>query len=702
MADPQKLFEEVAAAARLREGPEGVRAILEAVRVSHGAPLREISIAVRLPLPVTSAVRRELEKRDILTRQGGGMRLTAKGESLMQGKNVDITFAPASMAVRKTQAAGPEEIIATHKRIAESMPSVDVTLDQAFATSETAVKRAEYANSYNALAGRRVVFIGDDDLTAIAVALHLKNSGTAAASLTVLEIDKRINSVIREASAEHGLDIECVELDLRDEVPAALAGTFDVFFTDPPYTEPGLRLFLSRAASLMRPVPMLNGFLSLGGADPGTELAFQRVITDCGFAIRELIPDFNQYQGASMLGGVSRMLRLNTCGATAPVITGRHDEAIYTGEINRTTREYKCITCGHSENVGIDQKFITIEALKTAGCPACGEAKFKREGRVRFFGKTTPEDLEVERITPADAAVLRESFTRTGATAWCCYAPMLYFASDPPQREICQANLPGGGVTFLYRKQRGAGDKWDTYTIAPGAPGDLSAAVSIMDRLNGERNGIVMWLDEKNARSLAGEVPEFDLTLRDREYIYDSRLVTGLKGAGFDDVRKKINRFNREYDAVIMPFEPYDAAEAVEFASKWEAAYHARDIEAPLVDHTYTMRALREYGTYGAPDMHGWLARIGGRIVAVSLAGEMREGLACFFVLKTDLDIRGLATYMRWVTIARLAEMGYNRVNDASDLNLAGLRRHKSKFRPVEMLPIYKCARTAPRKKDNK
>ncbi len=63
--DGTRLLREVANAARLAEGPEGVWRVLRTVIQGGVVPLRDVSHRVGLPVPAVSAVRRELEKRGL-------------------------------------------------------------------------------------------------------------------------------------------------------------------------------------------------------------------------------------------------------------------------------------------------------------------------------------------------------------------------------------------------------------------------------------------------------------------------------------------------------------------------------------------------------------------------------------------------------------------------------------------------------------
>src|SRR5258705_11261694 len=65
------ILETVAHATRLREGPAGVAAVLRAVYLAGSLRLQEAAREARLPLPVATRIRRELENARFLERKHG-------------------------------------------------------------------------------------------------------------------------------------------------------------------------------------------------------------------------------------------------------------------------------------------------------------------------------------------------------------------------------------------------------------------------------------------------------------------------------------------------------------------------------------------------------------------------------------------------------------------------------------------------------
>ena len=358
-----KLLEETAAATSLREGVEGVRRILAAAARSENTPLKELAQQVHMPLPVVSAVRRELEKRGVFTRHKG-ICLTKQGTAIAHELGVTVTETETET----------NDALSILQMINTEMPEVDVALDQAFALPETSLRRVTYANRHDAIAGRNVIFIGDDDLTSIAIALLLR-AGPQSQRLVVVDIDQRIIELINTVSERYGLNIECFIHDARDPLPAELQGDFHTFFTDPPYTLAGLELFLARAKEALQAGPGKQGFLSFGHKDPDTDLGVFQNIGRFGLVPKEIIDDFNTYRGGTIIGNVSRMIRLTSTSLSTQSVL-RYEESIYTGDFNPSHRIYICTSCGERNRVGSDCSHINIETLKAAGCPKCKQTKF--------------------------------------------------------------------------------------------------------------------------------------------------------------------------------------------------------------------------------------------------------------------------------------------------------------------------------------
>jgi predicted methyltransferase len=368
----------------LREGEEAVRRVLREVHRMRKVGTKDLARGARLPIPVTAAIRRELEKGGLLRREGGAV-LTPEGETyvtevlgLVWGVNTEPTPREGGRSPIPNEYT---EVLEKLTTLSELRPTAMPQLDQAHATPETSLKRALYMQEEGDLGGRDVLFLGDDDLTSVAAGL-LK----VARKISVIDVDERLLKVIQEISSENGLEIDTVFHDLRNPLPEDLRKAFDIVATDPPYTVPGVELFLSRGIEALRSLKMSTVYLSFADKPPLEMLDVHRAITGMGFFIRELIPRFNEYVGAEMFANITSMMRLSTTEDAEPSVKGIFEGAMYTGEVNPTVRVYRCM-CGVEITVGAGEKYKTVEELKERGCPSCGAHKgFSLRRRVKLQG----------------------------------------------------------------------------------------------------------------------------------------------------------------------------------------------------------------------------------------------------------------------------------------------------------------------------
>ena len=364
---------ETAARMNLKEGEEAVRRILREVYRRGRVGTKDLARATRLPIPVTAAIRRELEKGGIIARKGGAT-LTEAGERYVK-ETLGMTRGEGLTPLRGRDRKAPltREQQATLEKLrdyASLRPASLPQLDQAHATPETALRRALYMLEEGDLAGRSVLFLGDDDLTSVAAGLL-----GVARRLTVIDVDERLLETIEEVSEKEGLGIECVHHDLREPLPEDLVGEFDTFFTDPPYTPAGLRLFLSRGIQALRRRKTASVYLAFADKPPLEMLEVHRAILGMGLFVEELIPRFNEYEGAEIFANTTFLTRLTVTERAEPAIRGVFQEEIYTGEVRPTLRVYRC-RCGEEIEVGVGRDYSTVEELKSRGCPGCGS----REG----------------------------------------------------------------------------------------------------------------------------------------------------------------------------------------------------------------------------------------------------------------------------------------------------------------------------------
>jgi predicted methyltransferase/DNA-directed RNA polymerase subunit RPC12/RpoP len=384
--EPDRIVGEVAGAVGLAEGEAGVRDVIRTVARHEPVAVRGISRTTELPVPFVAAICNELRKRGVVSVHRP-VQLTSRGRRLFAAAALRLpvdavcpTCAGREIVVPRRLSPAAEQLA----KLAEGAPSARLELDQTHCTVETKLRRVLTMYEAGALDGRTVMLLGDDDLTSLAIKLVVEQLGLGAtlAGLIVVDVDSAVLDYLRKQLRGAPFPVDCVHQDLRVPLPSALRGVAQTVFTDPPYTERGAELFLSRTAQATAP-GRADVFLSFGARRPQDTLAVQRAISSMGFVVRTLVRNFNEYLGAGALGGTSHLYHLRTTSELRPLVDGTYDGPLYTGEFREPARPYRCTVCRQSTRVGPSERWQTIAALRQDGCPHCGGAVFIPRARTK-------------------------------------------------------------------------------------------------------------------------------------------------------------------------------------------------------------------------------------------------------------------------------------------------------------------------------
>jgi N4-bis(aminopropyl)spermidine synthase len=378
--DADSVIAEVASAVGLAEGASGVRDVIRAIARAEPVATREISRMAELPVPIVTAVCNELRKRDVVDRSRP-VRLTQEGRDIFaSGQRGLDARCPACHGRGVASTMITESLNNELERAAAAAPEAKPELDQTHCTVATKISRVLAMHEAGALAGRRIIILGDDDLISVAIARFaaLTYAPGEIRQLTVVDTDADVLSCIAAQTAGTGVAVEVVQHDLRAPLPAALRGAFDVACTDPPYTVAGAGLFLSRAVAALAGDAGQHVFFSFGARRPDETLRAQELFTKMGLTVRAMTPNFNEYVGAGILAGTSHLYHLRTTAALAPLIDGDYAGPLYTAELRAAvSRPYRCAGCAAVHPVGPGAQWTRIASLQAAGCPECGGTVFR-------------------------------------------------------------------------------------------------------------------------------------------------------------------------------------------------------------------------------------------------------------------------------------------------------------------------------------
>lgn len=376
-------IEEVGKKVRMEEGKKSIENILMTIYHREGISTKELARTNLLPIPITTAIKKEFIKNGLVF-QDRGARLTIKGWNFVEE---ELGFAKINNDLYKKLMEEPWsehremiEIKEELKEIFENRPHTNMAIDQSKSSMDTSLKRAILTlKDYN-LIGKRILCLGDDDLVSISLGFLLKkifnNAIHHVTQITVMDIDTRIINYINDIAIKESLPIKCVCADFRKPLRSHYKNQFDCFFTDPPYTMEGMNLFLSRGIEALRDGPGLTIYFSYAHKSPDYQLTMQEHFSSMGLVVSEVIARFNIYEGASIIGNMGQMIILKTTNAAKSLMKDSYNGALYTGELRKTVRFYKCKNCGEIIKVGSSEKIKSIEILKSIGCYQCNHQVF--------------------------------------------------------------------------------------------------------------------------------------------------------------------------------------------------------------------------------------------------------------------------------------------------------------------------------------
>ena len=354
------------------------------------APLsnKALSQKLLLPIPVVTAIKNEGIKLGVLEQCCGGIELTSNGKDYVEHtlgfKGIDLCLYRQLMESEKVRDAYAGMLSEKYRTAFDERPAADVTLDQAQCTVQTAFRRALLCLTNGTLVGKQIVCMGDDDFVSLAMGLLLKelypDQDSYPTRIHVLEMDSRYIECLEQLAGRFTLPISCERVDLRMPLPPHLCGRFDCLFTDPPNTQEGASLFLSRAVSVLKGETGLSVYFSFGNKAAAETFFLQKCFQLHGLAIKDMFTRFNEYMGASLLGNKGQLFVLETTERTRALFPlekqGRSD--IYTADRNLRQNRYRCRQCGKVYRVGKGAEYQTIGDLKEQGCNVCGNTTFDR------------------------------------------------------------------------------------------------------------------------------------------------------------------------------------------------------------------------------------------------------------------------------------------------------------------------------------
>jgi predicted methyltransferase len=277
---------------------------LDDVFADHGVQVRPLRLAITLLshgwqqfdelIRATAAPRRSVQ--ELFEALGDDLERDGHAARIRPGADYSRYCVTAQAEPLDAEIAGRADLLETLTKYIADVPPAMAALDHVQATPETVLRRALWLDARYDLRTARLLFLGDHDLTSLAV-----RALRPEADLTVLDLDERVLEYVDKVS---GRTIRTVHADLRVGLPPLLLGSADLVFSDPPYTPEGMGLFASRGIQALREATKGRILLAYGYSPrhPALGAQVQRELATSGLTFEAIIPDFHRFTGAQAIG----------------------------------------------------------------------------------------------------------------------------------------------------------------------------------------------------------------------------------------------------------------------------------------------------------------------------------------------------------------------------------------------------------------
>lgn len=239
------------------------------------------------------------------------------------------------------------------------------------------------------------------------------------------------------------------------------------------------------------------------------------------------------------------------------------------------------------------------------------------------------------------------------------------------------------GYLFVFRYWRDDdGDRIDAVGLPINERGerlDIDTTREALEGFNGRAAGRILYLHP----ALAARDPTAHVAREGvREYVYDNGTLARLEGGTFANLRKTVNRFGKQNDVEMVPYERRLRGEAQAIYERWcavEGAKYGRlwdgKLFADLLDN------------HGVMDHHLFLVRDRKADAFIGLFDAVRVAptLAMGVLRKHDSRYPGIAQFCQVYLARHLDALGCTYLNDGDDADKPGLAQLKSAFHPVSV-----------------
>ena len=183
-----EIFQDIQKNVNIEEGAHGLVVVLASIARFPNKPMKKIAHESNLPIPICVAIRNEFINKNLCERGKVGSYLTKEGEKILSSLGVfnqSLEYTCCDEQEKFIQFEKYKKELDVLTKFCELRGEPDTKIDQSFATPETSLSRVLLMGHHYDLFRRNYAFIGDSDLTSIALALFTHSDAT----ITVFDIE---------------------------------------------------------------------------------------------------------------------------------------------------------------------------------------------------------------------------------------------------------------------------------------------------------------------------------------------------------------------------------------------------------------------------------------------------------------------------------------------------------------------------------
>lgn len=191
-----------------------------------------------------------------------------------------------------TGIVAPPKWIELADRLNKHRPPANVLIDQCPVTSFDLARRVGMMYDLGDIRHKKILCIGDNDFASILISVVGEPK-----EVVVVEIDDRVIEVLNSEAQKGELPITVLKLDIRSiqktGCPEELLGQFDVFETDPPYTEVGMKFYAFLGMQALKRYGVgyiVVPHMALESWSDELMFSVQEFLLQNGFALTDVIP----------------------------------------------------------------------------------------------------------------------------------------------------------------------------------------------------------------------------------------------------------------------------------------------------------------------------------------------------------------------------------------------------------------------------